>query len=726
MMALLPPLLALVTLLPAVPAPPPVVPARPNLLLFLVDDMGYGDLSCFGGSEVVTTQIDRMAAEGLKLTTFYSAAPVCTPSRAGLLLGLLPKRTGFCGPGVMWCNSLSGIQANETTWAAALQRHSYQTLMVGKWHVGHTPGHRPTDHGFGEFLGVPYSQDIGYTTGNTTAGHSCDVAHCGNASFGCYPLPLLRNERIVQQPVNLTTLTPRYTAEVLRFLTTAAAPWAVYYAFDHVHTPQFGLPAAGHVASPRGPFGDALLQVDTAVGAVLAKVHQQQQQPISDSGGSGSATSTQTLALLTSDNGAPSSGSLISGMNSPFTGTKFQTWEGGVRMPAIAWWPGVIRGGATTTALASTLDIYATFLELAGIAGADDAPVSPDSHSLVPLLLDPAGGGERHSSRQAVFIYNGCTLYAVRLGPWKAHYVTQPPQGMVGAASCHDKNAIQHGRHAVPILYHIPTDPGERFPVVLNASTDPVSLSVDAAGVPWRAELSVAEVQTVLGCFNRTVEAHLVSLGDWVAPSRTEPNDWSARLCCNASTLPRPCFCDVEPFTGSVDEAAAATVDQEGVHAWQAPAAKSDDGMAATAVLTHATQKILQHQAAPAGGPTPLALMAAQNEYEPLLVVLTGAQTVSGVQCTLVAGGRPLPTAIYRLGYVSVVNITDCESINGPDEYPDPLIPDIDAFVQEKRNAFPLSVPAGENRQVLVDLFVPPDTTPGSYSGFVTVTASSR
>jgi hypothetical protein len=149
------------------------------------------------------------------------------------------------------------------------------------------------------------------------------------------------------------------------------------------------------------------------------------------------------------------------------------------------------------------------------------------------------------------------------------------------------------------------------------------------------------------------------------------------------------------------------------------------DGMAATAVLAHATQKILQHEAAPAGGPTPLVLMAARNEYEPLLVVLTGAQTVSGVQCTLVAGGRALPTAIYRVGYVSVVNITDCESIHGPDEYPDPLIPDIDSFVQEKRNAFPLSVPRGENRQVLVDLFVPPDTSPGTYTGFVTVTTSS-
>jgi hypothetical protein len=325
---------------------PPPPAARPNFLLFLVDDMGYGDLSCFGGSEVATPAVDRMAAEGMKLTTFYSAAPVCTPSRAGLLLGLLPKRTGFCGPGVMWCNSLSGIHPNETTWAAALQQRAhYRTLMVGKWHVGHTAGHLPTDHGFGQFLGVPYSQDIGYTTGNTTAGHSCDVAHCGNASYGCYPLPLLRGERIIQQPVNLSTLTPRYTAEVLTFLANATAsaggaqplPWAVYYAFDHVHTPQFGRPAPGQAASPRGPFGDALSQVDAAVGAVLAKVRQMSRGRRSDDDGGGGGVAapaaTRTLAMLTSDNGSPG-GALISGMNSPFSGTKFQTWEG-VHMPSL-------------------------------------------------------------------------------------------------------------------------------------------------------------------------------------------------------------------------------------------------------------------------------------------------------------------------------------------------------------------------------------------------------
>eukprot|EP01052_Picozoa_sp_SAG31_P045230 SAG31_NODE_8180_length_1501_cov_1.830243_3_plen_164_part_01 len=164
-------------------------------------------------------------------------------------------------------------------------------------------------------------------------------------------------------------------------------------------------------------------------------------------------------------------------------------------MPAIAWWPGVIRGGGATTSLASTLDVYATFLELAGLAPSEDTPVSPDSHSLVPLLLDPVAGGkqQRRSGREAVFLYNGCTLSAVRLAAWKAHYVTQPPKGMVGASSC-DDSAIQHGHHNPPILYHIPSDPGERFPVVLNTSTDPISLATDAVGLPWRAELTVAAV----------------------------------------------------------------------------------------------------------------------------------------------------------------------------------------------------------------------------------------
>ena len=115
---------------------PPPKPA--GIVIFFVDDMGYSDLSCFGGSEVITQHIDRMASEGTKLTTWYSAAPVCTPSRAGLLLGRLPKRTGFCGPGVMWCNSLSGIPSNETTWARALQKNGWLTQMVGKWHLGHT------------------------------------------------------------------------------------------------------------------------------------------------------------------------------------------------------------------------------------------------------------------------------------------------------------------------------------------------------------------------------------------------------------------------------------------------------------------------------------------------------------------------------------------------------------------------------------------------------------
>ena len=191
-----------------------------------------------------------------------------------------------------------------------------------------------------------------------------------NASYGCYPLPLLNGSVVVQQPVNLAALTGRYTAASKAFIaaaTTAKKNWALYFAFDHVHTPQFGGESFG---SQRGPFGNALLETDAAVGAVLDTVGALQ-DPSSSSSNTGTGTDTSEgggiFALLTSDNGAPSGGSMIAGLNAPFSGTKFQTWEGGVRMPAVAWWPGQIPAHGATSAMASSLDVFATVVELAGL-----------------------------------------------------------------------------------------------------------------------------------------------------------------------------------------------------------------------------------------------------------------------------------------------------------------------------------------------------------------------
>ena len=190
--------------------------ARANVVVFFIDDLGYGDLGCFGAPTVATPAIDRIAAEGMKLTTWYSAAPVCTPSRAGLLTGRLPKRTGLCGPGVFWCNSLLGMYANETTWAQALRDQAgYRTVMVGKWHLGHTPGHRPVDKGFDSALWLPYSHDIGFAYGALNSS-SLPQPKCRpyNLTYGCPPVPLLTNKtEIVQQPVVLQELTARYAAD---------------------------------------------------------------------------------------------------------------------------------------------------------------------------------------------------------------------------------------------------------------------------------------------------------------------------------------------------------------------------------------------------------------------------------------------------------------------------------------------------------------------------------
>ena len=374
--------------------------AAPNLVVFFVDDLGYSDLSCFGGSEVITANIDRMAAEGMKLTTFYSAAPVCTPSRAGLLLGRLPKRTGFCGPGVMWCNSLSGIPKNETTWASVLQNSGrYATLMVGKcehvWKgavmfclrrslclrasdrsqclqgtwgtpLGTCPlitalitssacptrkisatswGTRPAPRSAtSNPVGTQHTDAIHFHCGSHSAvGSVCTVSRAATTKCALVCLRWLRlnDTSVAQQPVNLATLTERYTSTALSFIhqTTNGRrgphkKFALYYAFDHVHTPQFGTcdsPSESCTPSPRGPFGDALVQVDEAVGRVLHAIRElsviagdveEEMEPNDDDIAERRGTarpSSETFAFLTSDNGAPSGGQVIAGLNAPFS-----------------------------------------------------------------------------------------------------------------------------------------------------------------------------------------------------------------------------------------------------------------------------------------------------------------------------------------------------------------------------------------------------------------------
>jgi arylsulfatase A-like enzyme len=392
-------------------------PASPNIIVLFADDLGYGDLACYGHPTIRTPELDRMAAEGMRFTQFYSGAPVCTPSRAALLTGRLPVRSGLTK--VLFPTSQGGLPDHELTLAEALQSRGYATCCVGKWHLGHHRRFLPTRHGFDHYFGIPYSNDM-------------DVAKRGDP-----PIPLMRDERIIEQPAEQETLTLRYTAEVLRFIrdhrdgAAQGHPFFLYlpYTFPHVplHTSK-----AFRGKSPRGLYGDVVEEIDWSVGQILKTLRDE------DLAGS-------TLVFFSSDNGpwlikreeGGSAGSLREGKGS--------TWEGGLREPCIAWWPGRIPAGRVARDLAATMDLFATCLELAGVEPPNDRPM--DGVSLRTVLLGTGSGLRTH-----VFYYREATLMAVRKGPWKLHFKTINPSSGQDNVEPHDP----------PLLFHLGHDPAER------------------------------------------------------------------------------------------------------------------------------------------------------------------------------------------------------------------------------------------------------------------------
>ncbi len=355
----------------------------PNFILFFCDDLGYGDIEPFGSSKNRTPELNKMAEEGMKLTSFYVTASVCTPSRASLLTGCYTQRIdmaelrpeGFRS--VLLPGAQKGLNPHEITLAEALKEKEYATACIGKWHVGDQPQFLPTRQGFDYYFGIPYSNDM----------------------EGRYGVPLMRNEEVIEQPVDQNTLTQRYTEEVLKFIEeNRERPFFIYLPHTMPHAP---LHASEKFRgrSDHGIYSDAVEEIDWSTGRILTYLR--------DTGLSGN-----TFVFFTSDNGGESR---FGGVNDPLRGGKGTTWEGGMRVPAIAWWPGKIPGGTTTDAVASAMDLFPTYYELVYEGSFHERVI--DGHNLWPLL----SGEEKSSPYQAFFYYDRDQLQAVRSGKWKLH-----------------------------------------------------------------------------------------------------------------------------------------------------------------------------------------------------------------------------------------------------------------------------------------------------------------
>lgn len=399
---------------------------KPNFIVINIDDMGYADIGPFGSKLNRTPNLDRMAKEGRKLTSFY-AAPVCSPSRAALMTGCYPKRA-LPIPHVLFPIDAVGLSPKEVTVAEVLKDAGYATAIVGKWHLGDQPEFLPNQQGFDLHFGLPYSNDMGPVSDGVRSDLGKPIPEANGKQQP--PLPLLRNGKVVKRvlPDDQQSLVEIYTAEAIKFIgEKKEGPFFLYMPHNAVHFPIYpGKQWAGK--SPNGIYSDWVEEVDWSVGRILDAL---KENGIAD----------RTLVIFTSDNGGTPRA-----VNTPLRGHKGTTFEGGMRVPTIAWWPGKIPAGTETDAIAGMFDILPTFTALAG--GKLPADRKIDGANLWPHLSGEAGAKPAH---ETFYYYQGMRLTAVRHGDWKLQIA--PTARVANAAVL--KEAFE------PKLYNLKTDIGE-------------------------------------------------------------------------------------------------------------------------------------------------------------------------------------------------------------------------------------------------------------------------
>jgi uncharacterized sulfatase len=367
--------------------PSAVQAARPNVVIILADDLGYGDLGCYGHPRFKTPSLDRMAAEGVRLTQFNTPMPFCAPTRASLLTGRYPFRHGLTSnpspDGGPESDALT-LAPGEVTLAQALRAAGYATGMVGKWHLGHKqPESLPTRRGFNEYFGILYSNDM-------------------------RPVRILDGEAVVEYPVVQATLTERYTERALRFLErNRERPFFLYFAHAMPHKP-LAASEAFYKKSGAGLYGDAVAELDASVGRILGRLKEL-------------GMDERTLVVFVSDNG-PWFGGSTGGLR----GMKGTTWEGGFRVPCIARWPGHIPAGRVSRQATVMPDLFATSLDAVGAPAPTDRVI--DGRSLLPLF-----SGDDRPVHDVVFGHQGARVATVRDGRWKLHVL--PIRGRPAIAS---------------------------------------------------------------------------------------------------------------------------------------------------------------------------------------------------------------------------------------------------------------------------------------------------
>lgn len=415
----------LVTLMIANLSPARAADPPPNVVIVFADDLGYGDLGCYGAKGYQTPNLDRMAAEGIRFTDFYAAQAVCSASRTALLTGCYPNRIGILG--ALGPNSKNGIHDDEWTIAEVLKTRGYATAIYGKWHLGHHPQFLPTRHGFDDYFGLPYSNDM-----------------WPNHPTSTFPdLPLVEGEKTIELNPDQRHLTTWYTERAVKFIEkNRDRPFFVYVPHAMSHVPLF-VSDKFQGKTERGLFGDVISEIDWSVGQILETL---KRLNLDD----------RTLVIFTADNGPWLSYGDHAGSTGPLREGKGTSFDGGVREPFIARWPGKIPSGRLCREPAMTIDLLPTIAKLAGAQRSTSRTI--DGLDIGPLLFAAPGATSPHNS---LLFYWGGALEAIRSGKWKLHFPHQY-RTLAGAPGGTGGKPVPYSNAEISLsLFDLEADPGE-------------------------------------------------------------------------------------------------------------------------------------------------------------------------------------------------------------------------------------------------------------------------